>query len=73
MEIIVNGETRTVTQTEVTYEDIVDLAGHKGYPTVVYQGPRKGDAHRSGTLHMGSKPVRLESGMVFSVTHTGNA
>lgn len=78
MRINVNGRWIDVLdKTEVTYEDILELAtGKKGYDyclTVVYSGPRHGDMRRSGEMHKGCNPVKLEDGMVFTAMDTSNA
>lgn len=71
--IIVNGLEFKVGR-EVTYEQVVELAGKRGNPTVTYSTRRRrGDALRSGTMHTGCRPVAVEDGMVFSAMHTGNA
>ncbi len=73
MKIIINGIERDVSGTEVSYADIVLLAGKQGQPSVKYSGPQHGDTQRNGTMHYGCPIVALEEGMVFSVVHTGNS
>lgn len=73
MTIIINGIPITTSKSELSYEDVVELAGKKGYPTVVYSSPRRGDSNRSGEMHFGCPTVHIEDQMVFSVVHTGNA
>lgn len=72
IKIIVNGLEFLVEET-VTYEQIVELAGKRGNPTVVYSSKKRGDSQRSGEMHTGCRPVRVEPFMVFSAMHTGNA
>ncbi len=73
VEIIVNGSRLTVGGTHLTYDEVVELAGSSGNPTVVYSSAKKGDTRRSGEMHRGCADVAMEAGMVFTVMHTGNA
>ena len=73
MTIIINGDPILTNSPELNYEDIVELAGKKGYPTVTYSSPRLGDSKRSGEMHFGSPAVPIEDQMIFSVVHTGHA
>lgn len=70
--IIVNG-LEFLVEEKVTYEQIVELAGKRGNPTVTYSTRRKGDSRRSGEMHQGCNPVQVEEGMMFNAMHTGNA
>lgn len=67
MQVIINGEEREVDSTLVSYDDVVAMAGMKGWPSVTFRG-----AERSGILTPGGE-VTLTPGMVFNVCHTGNA
>lgn len=73
MILVVNGRECEFDKNTISYEEIVALAGEKGYPTVTYMGPRHGDSRRSGEMHYSCKPVVLEAKMIFSVIHTDNA
>lgn len=73
MTIIINGIPVVTESSEMSYDDIVQLAGKKGYPTVAYSSLRQGDSTRSGEMHFGGPTVRLEEMMIFNVAHTGNA
>lgn len=73
MKVNINGVDREVDADRITYFALVELAGETGYPSVTYSGPRRGYSRRSGEMHAGCEPVKLEDGMVFSVIHTGNA
>jgi len=58
----------------VTYDEIVELAGMPGTPTVTYAAKRNnGDTMRSGTMYPGCKPLELSHTMRFTVVHTGGA
>lgn len=71
-EITINGEKTLWAAPEISYEQLVELAGMKGTPSAMYEGPRHGDSQRSGIMHPG-KIVAVEDGMHFSVAHTNNA
>lgn len=69
MQIILNGTPVLIEDVEtMSYEELVELAGLKGYPTAVYswRGP---DGTTSGSLWPG-KTVKPREGMIFSVVHT---
>lgn len=72
--IVVNGANHLVGSPEQSYASIVKLAGldPNHVWTITYRGRRVGDLRREGMLTP-SKPVEVESGMVFNVVHTGNA
>ena len=72
MKINVNGELRDFEGTSITYEQIVEMAGKKGNPSVIYNVRISDDMRRSGPMHAGSR-VTIVEGMTFSVIHTGNA
>jgi hypothetical protein len=73
MKIVVNGKELDFAGAQVSYEEIVKLAGKTGYPTVTYRGPRHNDSRREGEMHTGCSSVAIEPGMVFNAVHTGNA
>jgi len=62
---------------KVNGDFILDRKGDKQFPhrTVTYHTSRKpgSDSERSGIMHLGCQPVRLEDGMIFNVANTGNA
>ena len=70
-EITING-TKHVVGGSVSYEQLVQLAGMKGSPSIAYSGPRTGDTRREGTVHIGQS-ITTQQGMNFTVIHTGNA
>jgi hypothetical protein len=72
MKIKVNGEMRDFEGTSITYEQIVELAGKKGHPSVTYSVRVSDDIRRSGPMHAGTSVTVVES-MTFSAIHTGNA
>lgn len=73
MNISINGKSFTVVGSAISYEKVVELAGLKGSPSVVYHAPRQGDLHRDGIMHPGCAPVLLEESLRFECVHTGNA
>lgn len=73
MKITVNAiEIDVIGHTRISYEDVLKFAGQPVGASVVYSGPRKGDARREGTLFAG-KSIDLEDGMHFSAVRTNNA
>ncbi len=86
--IIVNAQLVKTSLKEISYDDIVSLARKKPrgaragqVMSVTYcvrrvagsdAEPRLG-TERSGMMHPGCKPVRLEAGMIFNVMDTSNA
>ena len=72
MKILINGSPHEIQGPNVTYEDVLRLAGRTMGASVVYYAPRHGDMRRRGTLYAG-KSVMAEEGMVFSAVHAGNA
>lgn len=75
VKIKVNGEIRHHIGESISYADVVKHAGYDPERVlgVVYGGPRTGDARRSGIMHKGCQPVRVEEGMFFTVADTGSA
>jgi hypothetical protein len=70
--IFVNGRERTVTQKELTFDELVVLAfGPPNYDTSVYTITyRKGpDKQEKGSLQPGDS-VKLKTGMIFNVVRT---
>lgn len=74
MQVTINGTQRWLRQSEspITYEQIVELAGLTGAPTMTYHAKINGDTVRQGTLIAGES-LELAHGMRISVVHTGNA
>jgi hypothetical protein len=74
MKITINAKEHDVDGRTLSYSEAVVRAGFKPecVLTVVYQGPRKGDARRSGSLTPGQS-VANEPGMIFSVADTSGA
>lgn len=72
--ITINGDYFEVDNEELTYEEIVAMAGESRYATVTYSTKRKpgSDVTRSGILYSG-KTVIIEDDMRFSAVVTGNA
>ena len=70
-DIVVNGQPRTVTEREISFSRVVELAGHQRkvntVHTVTYRrGPK---ANREGSMVHGDS-VRVKDNMVFNVTST---
>lgn len=74
MKINVNGIDHSVAHSDVTYEDIAELAGRPGAKelTVTYFWRGPGDITRSGTIIPGKRIVGKD-GMQFTAVHTGDA
>lgn len=73
MNIVVNSREYNFFGSQISYEEIVKLAGKTGNPSVTYRGPTKGDSLRKGNMHADCAAVELEEGMIFNVQHTGGA
>ena len=69
--VYINGLRQQVALTvdELTYEDIVKLAGEEGTPSVTW---RRYMSAEGGTLAPGEK-IKMQNGLGFKVCHTGNA
>ncbi len=71
--IIVNARSKTVTDKELSFEQLVALAFDPVPPnsffTVTY---RRGESNKEGTLLPG-QTVQIHQGMVFNVTETGQS
>ena len=79
--INVNCRTREFVGEEISYAQVLELAGvnvsGEKLPvrSVTYWVRKKpgNDSERSGIMHRGGKPVRVESDMVFNVADTSRA
>lgn len=66
--IIVNGRPKKVTQDQLSFDEVVALAGLPTGPNIVFTVTyRKG--HNEGVLVAG-ETVNIENGMIFNVTAT---
>jgi hypothetical protein len=70
--IIINGRSTTVTQKELTFEEVVALSGLPAGPdvsfSIIY---RRGHGDKpSGSMVQGGVPVKVKEGMVFNVSST---
>lgn len=74
MKVTMNGIERWLRQSDspMSYEKIVELAGLTGQPSMTYHVRISGDTVRQGTLIAGES-LELAHGMRISVVHTGNA
>lgn len=70
--IIINGTGHEIEKAVLTYEEIRDLAGLEGHPTMVFHGKQSNGNKVGGSLIAG-REIGLVEGMIFSVVHTGNA
>ncbi len=71
--IIVNGREMKVSPRALTYEDVVELAGKKGQPTITWRVKNASGGLSDGTMSRGSFSIVPSNGMVFNVVHTDNA
>lgn len=72
MKVQVNGDHHEVIGPNLSYAEVVALAGEREGASVAYSGLRRADSRRAGTLTKGES-VCLEEGMNFSCVMTGNA
>jgi hypothetical protein len=74
MKVTINGTEHWLRQSDspMTYERIVELAGLTGQPTMTYHVRVSKDTIRQGTLIAGES-IELAHGMRISTVHTGNA
>ena len=70
--IIVNGRSKTITQKELTFDEVVTLAfGPPNYETSVYTVTyQKGDGHKPTGSLVQSQSVKIKDGMIFDVLRT---
>ncbi len=76
--IVVNGRPTPVNKPEISYAEVIAFAGWNNPErvlSVTYWVRKKpgSDSERSGLMHRGCKPVRVEPGMFFTVADTSNA
>lgn len=74
IQIIVNGQEKTVEKGELTFEEVVSLA-YDGNPPqgdqwVFSVSYRKGDDHHPAGELLPGKSVKVKKGMIFNVTAT---
>ena len=74
MRINVNGTDHDIPRGDISYQQIVSLAGAPDAKemTVVYYLRGRGDSERKGSLSHG-KSVAGDDGMQFTAVYTGNA
>lgn len=71
--IIVNTREKTVSQKELTFEEIIALAydnppsGPQVYFTVTY---RRGEGNKQGTMVVTDPPLKIKDGMIINVSAT---
>lgn len=71
--ITINERLFDFTPSNITYEEVVALAGYTGNEYLVkYNSKRDGILHREGTLKPGAS-VLITDVMTFRVSHAGNA
>ena len=78
IKFIVNARLAHCECEEISYEQVVELAGHNSADrvwSVTYHVRKQpgSDSERSGIMHPGCKKVRVESGMIFNVADTSGA
>jgi hypothetical protein len=71
-EIVVNARPVTVTERELTFDDVVELSGLPTGPNIVFTITyRKADGKpHKGSMVQGGVPVRVKDGTIFNVTFT---
>jgi hypothetical protein len=68
--IIVNGRPKEVAKEDISFAEIVALAGFTPSPTTIFTITyRKGEGNKEGTLVEGES-VKVKDGMIFNVTAT---
>lgn len=67
----INGEAHVARGGVLTYEQVVELAGLRGTPSVVFSNADQDP--RSGILAPGDGPVRVKDDTHITAVHTGNA
>jgi hypothetical protein len=72
VKIIVNGQEMPFSGSQISYDEVIALAGKTGHPSVTYRGHVVRDSRREGLMHPGCAAVEVDDGMVFNVMHTGN-
>lgn len=66
--IIVNGRPKEVTKGELSYAEVVELAGLTPSPKTIFTITyRKGEGNKEGSLVDGES-VKVKDGMIFNVT-----
>ena len=73
MKITVNGQEMEWVGNTIDYGNVLALAKQPEGASVTYEGPRHGDAQRSGILHATKGAIVVEDGMHFTAVRTNNA
>jgi hypothetical protein len=70
--IIVNGRQKTVSEREMSFDQVVALADLPTGPNIVFTVTyRRGEGNKpEGTMVEGGEPVKIKDGMIFNVTAT---
>lgn len=73
--IYVNGREVTVSERELTFDQVVALSGLPTGPNIVFTiSYRKGHGDKAeGSMVEGGKPVKVKEGMVFNVSSTNRS
>lgn len=73
--IIVNGRSVTVTEKELTFDQVVELSGLPTGPDIIFTITyRKGHGNKpEGSMVEGGDPVKVKDGMVFNVDSTNRS
>ena len=68
--IIVNGREKKVSKVELSFAEVVELAGLPSTPDTIFTVTyRRGNGNKEGTLVEGES-IKLKEGMIFNVTRT---
>jgi hypothetical protein len=71
--IIVNGREKKVSQTELTFAEIVALSGLSGDANTIFTVTyKRGEGNKEGSLVAGES-IKVKDGMIFNVTATGRS
>ena len=73
MKIYVNEQEMNWTASTIDYGAVLAIADQPAGASVIYVGPKHGDAQRSGTLHATKGAIVVEDGMRFTAVRTNNA
>ncbi len=73
MKITINGTQVEIDAETLTYEDVVRLAGMSGTPSIMWRVRNASGGLSSGLMHTASCGIVPSEGLVFNVSHTGNA
>ena len=73
--IYINGREVTISEKELTFDEVVTLSGMPTGPEIVFTiSYRKGDSEKpEGSMVEGGAPVKVKKDMVFNVSSTNRS